>query len=471
MRTFYSIVAILTLASGCSSKPEFAHRKEFEKLEPYAQNYISAVLESYFGTPTELVVWDKLPLKKNLANGVVSKASAEELVLELAEPHPEITPGTEIIWSSGSLKGQAGAWVKSFDESTHTAILSTPLKTLPEVGTEVIVGPGKLLANGRELYTVHCVHCHGITGDGYGPTAEYLNPLPRDYRKGIFKFTLTQAQQRANRDDLARILDEGVPGTYMPSFKLLTPDETQAIVEYVLWLSMRGETEYQLVRYFADEYSKEVVAEMVKEGLEDKKSGEEKYDTAESIRAEFVERINDPEDLPVEVSDMIELMLERWEEAELPESLVTPEHNRVPYSAESIARGRLLYQSVDLNCVACHGAAGYGDGPQTQAITRDIDTGKENPLPGLYDSWGEKIPPRNLHDGIFRGGRRPIDLYARLHAGIKGTPMPAFGGKLKDEELWDLVNYIYSVPFESNRAGIGHDPGAPEAAGDDVAAH
>ena len=35
----------------------------------------------------------------------------------------------------------------------------------------------------RGLYREHCAHCHGITGDGVGPTAAFLNPYPRDYRK------------------------------------------------------------------------------------------------------------------------------------------------------------------------------------------------------------------------------------------------------------------------------------------------
>jgi hypothetical protein len=38
----------------------------------------------------------------------------------------------------------------------------------------------------RGLYREHCAHCHGITGDGAGPTAAFLNPYPRDYRMGVF---------------------------------------------------------------------------------------------------------------------------------------------------------------------------------------------------------------------------------------------------------------------------------------------
>lgn len=450
-----SVTAALMLTVAGCGKVEFTHRSEFNTLEPYAQNYVKTVLETHYGTPTDMVVWDRLPLKKHLATGTVVSGTENKVVLELTDPHQEITPGTEILWTSGDLQGKASGWIQSWDEKTHTAVLEKKVSSVPTEGTQVIVGPGQVLTRGRHLYAVHCQHCHGVSGDGNGPTAEYLNPLPRDYRKGIFKFTVTQAAERASRADLARTIEDGIPGTYMPSFKLLTPDESESIVEYVLWLAMRGETEYQLTRFLADDYSHEAIAERVKAGLEKKKAGEEDFETVSSIRQEFIDAINDPEEIPTELNGMIELMVSRWDAAQEPAAVLAPKENRVAYDERSIAHGRQLYMSKDLNCVACHGDAGYGDGPQTYSITKDLETGKENPLPGLYDAWGHPVKPRNLHTGIFRGGRRPIDLYARVHAGIKGTPMPAFGAKLKDQDIWDLVNFIYSVPFETEEAGAG----------------
>jgi len=461
--------ALLTLLAGCG-KPEFTHREEFSKLEPYAQEYIHEVLNQHFGTPTEMVVWERLPLKKHLSTGTVTKVAETELTLELSEPHQEITPGTEILWNSGPLKGKPSGWIRSWDHDTHIATLETKLKEMPEEGTQVIVGPGQVLVRGRHLYAVHCQHCHGVSGDGNGPTAEYLNPLPRDYRQGIFKFTLTQAQERASRVDLARTIEDGIPGTYMPSFKLLTPDESESIIEYVLWLAMRGETEYQLVRFLTEDYSKASVLDRVKSGVEKKKAGEEDYETYASIREEFITAVNDPEDMPMELDSIVELIVSRWTTAQEPEAVVAPQENRVAYDARSIAHGRQLYMSNDLNCVACHGDAGYGDGPQTYSITKDLETGKENEQPGLYDAWGKPVQPRNLHTGIYRGGRRPIDLYARVHAGIKGTPMPAFGAKLKDQDIWDIVNFIYSVPFETEQAGSGMQKAQEPAASEEEVA-
>ena len=71
-----------------------------------------------------------------------------------------------------------------------------------------------------------------------------------------------------------------------------------------------------------------------------------------------------------------------------------------------------------------------------------------NDEPGLHDVWDNVNQPRNLTYGIYRGGRRPVDLFRRVHAGIKGTRMPSFKN-LEHEKIWHIVNYVLSVPFES----------------------
>ena len=42
--------------------------------------------------------------------------------------------------------------------------------------------PFHALATGSKAYRFHCVHCHGLTGDGRGPTGPWVVPHPRDYR-------------------------------------------------------------------------------------------------------------------------------------------------------------------------------------------------------------------------------------------------------------------------------------------------
>ena len=67
--------------------------------------------------------------------------------------------------------------------------------------------------------------------------------------------------------------------------------------------------------------------------------------------------------------------------------------------------------------------------------------------------------PRNLRSGVYRGGRRPIDLYWRIVNGIDGAQMPAAPMKADDagpevkgltnQDVWDLINYVRSMPHES----------------------
>ena len=68
------------------------------------------------------------------------------------------------------------------------------------------------------------------------------------------------------------------------------------------------------------------------------------------------------------------------------------------------------------------------------------------------------IKPRNLHSGIFRGGRRPLDIYYRLRGGIDGAGMPAFD-KLSEEEIWHVMDYVRDLPFEADgELSTVHDP-------------
>ncbi len=41
---------------------------------------------------------------------------------------------------------------------------------------------------GKQTYTIYCVTCHGPEGDGQGPVGKALNPPPRDFTKGDFKY-------------------------------------------------------------------------------------------------------------------------------------------------------------------------------------------------------------------------------------------------------------------------------------------
>jgi mono/diheme cytochrome c family protein len=129
--------------------------------------------------------------------------------------------------------------------------------------------------------------------------------------------------------------------------------------------------------------------------------------------------------------------------------------------AKSIARGRELFYGSIANCVKCHGDSALGDGQinDYDDWTKELDPAKPDTL-DQYLALGalepRNIRPRNLRLGIYRGGRRPIDLYWRIANGIDGTPMPAVPMKtpenekgLTPDDIWNIVDYVRSLPYES----------------------
>lgn len=328
-----------------------------------------------------------------------------------------------------------------------TAMFGTPDEPvcLPETGLDpaklkLAAGPVRSDIVGRKngLYREHCVHCHGITGDGLGPTAAFLNPYPRDYRPGVFKFKSTERSSKPTHADLVRVLHNGVAGSSMPSFALLSPGEVDALVEYVKYLSIRGETEIALMQYFFE--------------LDDEDKGQLK-ETREFL-----------------VGEILEPIAGKWASA-AEELIEVPEMPADIDLAASIAKGRELFHGDKANCVKCHGVTALGDG---QANDYDdwnknivkIETKLAALSAGDADAeerrWASAfhevldgdalkprtIPPRNLRHGIYRGGRRPLDIYYRIHAGINGAPMPAAKGTVAPEDIWHIVNYVRSLPYD-----------------------
>jgi DMSO reductase family type II enzyme heme b subunit len=106
----------------------------------------------------------------------------------------------------------------------------------------------------------------------------------------------------------------------------------------------------------------------------------------------------------------------------------------VSSSAESIKRGREMYEAIE--CNKCHGTEGRADGPSR---------------PELKDEWGHPIAPANLTKRwTFRGGASRTDIATRLATGVLGTPMPSFIDSVeKPEDIWHLANFIASLGPES----------------------
>lgn len=260
---------------------------------------------------------------------------------------------------------------------------------------------------GHEVYTAQCAGCHGTTGDGKGPAGAYLNPPPRDYRNGVFKFTSTPRGDKPRREDLRRILKYGAKGTSMPAFRFLSQEETEAVIDYVQVLSARGELEINLIREATDEL------------LED-----DDFD-------------------PDVVSGFVIDIATSWDEAE--GQLVRALTVEPPRTPETVRAGAAHF--AEMYCVKCHNRDARG--------SKTADVGS--------DIWGRVAYPADLSMGMLHGGRRPIDIYRRIYSGINGTPMPSSKDpdttknetpEERSRKIWELVHFVTTV-IENN--------GIPEA--------
>jgi mono/diheme cytochrome c family protein len=63
------------------------------------------------------------------------------------------------------------------------------------------------------------------------------------------------------------------------------------------------------------------------------------------------------------------------------------------------------------------------------------------------DESGRPVPrSADLTSGVFKAGSSPRDLYRTLYFGGGGSPMPSFGGQIRDDaDRWALVQYVRSL--------------------------
>jgi len=102
-----------------------------------------------------------------------------------------------------------------------------------------------LLPRGKQVYLRRCVGCHGVNGDGKGPSARFLNPKPRDFTSGTFKFRSTSgdANSLPSDQDLFVTISHGLWGTAMPPWYDIDARERLAVIHYIKTFSPRWKTE------------------------------------------------------------------------------------------------------------------------------------------------------------------------------------------------------------------------------------
>ncbi|MBL9125354.1 MAG: c-type cytochrome [Planctomycetaceae bacterium] len=311
--------------------------------------------------------------------------------------------------------------VEALDPPLRQAVQEQLARHTGDLGAVKLVSDAALdsrhLQRGAAVYARYCVQCHGASGDGAGPAAAYLVPRPRDYRKGIFKFNSTGYGNKPSRDDLLRTIRQGITGTSMPSFDRLPKEDLEAVVDYVLALSQRGELETLLA-------------------LQADSDGELTPETAD--------------ELALAVAD-------QWRQSR--DNVVEPATKEPAFDQASIELGKEIFQKRE--CFKCHGRDARG------GLAGGIEVGK--------DAWGQVAAAADLTSGMLHGGAEPLDVYRRIYAGINGTPMPAFKNLLANEpdSVWHLTHYVLDLADQRRRgvqiplgaAAGGATPPAPAESG------
>ena len=99
--------------------------------------------------------------------------------------------------------------------------------------------------------------------------------------------------------------------------------------------------------------------------------------------------------------------------------------NPIAADQESIARGQAIYTKA---CASCHGPEGKGDGKSAKILAK-------------------KPADLNLHAPHHTDG----ELFWKITEGKK--PMPAFKKDLKEDQRWDVVNYLRQLTGPAEAKG------------------
>ena len=106
---------------------------------------------------------------------------------------------------------------------------------------------------------------------------------------------------------------------------------------------------------------------------------------------------------------------------------------------QSFAEGQKLFAQ---NCAACHGETGQGNGVMSAALDKGIQA-------NMGESTVKPIDFTDVHNML---GASSAVLQGKFIRGGMGTGMPYWGPIFTNEQIWSLVDYLWTFPFDQSSA-------------------
>ncbi len=251
----------------------------------------------------------------------------------------------------------------------------------------------RLIAKGKEIFSIQCVACHGASGEGNGVAAAALNPRPRNFH------ALEGWKNGRKPTMIFKTLKEGIAGGAMASYATLPAADRWALAHFVVtWnpTPPEADTPNDFQKIGIDPNKEEVVVGEVR--------------TLSVVIA--LQQATVPDVEPLFEVDQTSVLNEPRVSVALRASL------------SRVERGQKIYQQ---SCVQCHGLRGQG-GMKAQALLG---------YPAAY----VMTSPLLLKSPVFAS---PKAFQKVLSQGMPGRLMPA-RADLSVTEAEDLEAYLRVV--------------------------
>lgn len=173
--------------------------------------------------------------------GYKSRLNAEQLAALTDYVHTEIVNRGAAI-AAGAITGISGTSGTQSGASKAPEVAPAPVPPIAEpLPQDKPVAPDERAdmaapypsalkgdaTKGRRFYEQNCAECHGVKGDGQGPRAYFVRPVPRNFNSERSRLTL-------NRPAIYAAVFFGRTGTEMPAWsKVMSEQEMADVSEYV----------------------------------------------------------------------------------------------------------------------------------------------------------------------------------------------------------------------------------------------